>query len=114
MIQRIELLNDWYFQPEYSAGMEQSREVTGFSKVQLPHTNVELPYHYFDEKVSQIISCYKYFFAAPQLAADQVVFLQFEGVMAYAKVFLNGQFLGEHKGGYTPFSFPVQKIISAS
>lgn len=114
MIQRMELLNDWYFQPEYSAGMEQSREVTGFSKVQLPHTNVELPYHYFDEKVSQIISCYKYFFAAPQLAADQVVLLQFEGVMAYAKVFLNGQFLGEHKGGYTPFSFPVQEIISAS
>lgn len=114
MIQRIELLNDWYFQPEYSAGMEHSREVTGFSKVQLPHTNVELPYHYFDEKLSQIISCYKYFFEAPQLNADQTAVLQFEGVMAYSKVFLNGQFLGEHKGGYTPFCFPVQEKISAS
>ena len=114
MIQRMELLNDWYFQPEYSDGMELNRDISGFSKIQLPHTNAELPYHYFDEKLSQIISCYKYFFETPLLAADQVVLLRFEGVMAYARVFLNGQLLGEHKGGYTPFYFPVHDRVSAS
>jgi len=31
--------------------------------------------------------------------------------MAYAQVYLNGTYLGEHKGGYTPFSFSVDQLL---
>lgn len=114
MIKRHEMLNGWYYNSEYSEGMELSRDMAGFTKVLLPHANVELPFHYFDEKQFQIISCYKNYFESPLLEANQTAVLQFEGVMTYAKVYLNGQYLGEHKGGYTPFSFPVQELLTGS
>jgi beta-glucuronidase len=38
--------------------------------------------------------------------------LHFGAVNYHAKVFVNGQFVGEHKGGYTPFSFDVSDQIS--
>jgi len=34
--------------------------------------------------------------------------------MSYAKVYLNGQFVGEHKGGYTPFQFDLTPFVSES
>lgn len=112
MIQRIELLNDWYYHDSYTPGMEKNPSLEGFSQVQLPHANQELPYHYFDETSFQFISCYKRFFQTPDLAPGQIVVLRFEGVMTQAKVYLNGHELGEHKGGYTPFSFEVQQLLN--
>ncbi len=35
------------------------------------------------------------------------VFVDFEGVMTASTVWINGQRLGEYKGGYTPFSFEL-------
>lgn len=40
--------------------------------------------------------------------ADQLVF---EGVCHWGKVWLNGQYLGEHKGMFGSFSFDVSKIL---
>lgn len=114
MINKMELLNDWYFNSDYVPGMEFSRDIKGFAEIQLPHTNAELPYHYFDEKASQFVSCYKHYFKAPVLEPGQAALLQFEGVMTYAKVYLNGHFLGDHKGGYTPFAFTVQDFLDIS
>jgi beta-glucuronidase len=37
--------------------------------------------------------------------------LRFEAVFYLARVWLNGQYLGEHEGGYTPFEFDVSSII---
>ncbi|HTP07538.1 MAG TPA: glycosyl hydrolase 53 family protein, partial [Anaerolineae bacterium] len=37
--------------------------------------------------------------------------LRFEAVFYLARVWLNGQYLGEHEGGYTPFEFDVSNII---
>ena len=33
--------------------------------------------------------------------------MDFEGVMTASTVWINGQRLGEYKGGYTPFSFDL-------
>jgi len=112
MMQRIEMLNGWFYSSQFIPGMESDSDISGFCAVQLPHTNVELPYNYFDEKASQIISCYKHFFQSPPLEKNQAAVLQFEGVMTYAKVYINGHYVGDHKGGYTPFSFPVQEFLS--
>lgn len=38
---------------------------------------------------------------------DEKSFLYFEAVNYEAKVYLNGELLGQHKGGYTPFQFNV-------
>ena len=35
------------------------------------------------------------------------VFVEFEGVQKYCKVWLNGKYLGDHKGGYGSFDFDI-------
>ena len=43
----------------------------------------------------------------PKEAENRHVRLVFDAVFYRAKVWLNGQFLGEHEGGYTPFEFDI-------
>jgi len=103
----ISLNNNWYFKKQYEQGLEKSNNLEGFEIVHLPHTNVELPYNYFDERLYQIVSCYKYPLCLSKEYKDNIIYVHFEGVMAYAQVYLNGVFVGEHKGGYTPFDIRI-------
>ena len=82
--------------PDYDDG--------GFETVTLPHANIEVPYNYFDEAIFQFISCYRTTFTLEPACREQNIFLDFEGVMAYAEVYSNGVLVGSHKGGYTPFT----------
>jgi hypothetical protein len=43
--------------------------------------------------------------------AGQKVFIEFEGVQKYCKVWLNGKYLGDHKGGYGSFDFDLTGSI---
>lgn len=99
----ISLNDDWRYLPEYREGCTKTDfDETGFSPVRLPHTNVELPYNNFDEKEYQFVSCYRRHFSADEQPGKRI-FLHFEGVMAAAAVYLNGEIICEHAGGYTPF-----------
>lgn len=46
-------------------------------------------------------------FSSAALAADQTAFFCFGAVDYHATVWLNGQLLGEHEGGYLPFELPA-------
>ena len=39
------------------------------------------------------------------------VFIEFEGVQKYCKVWINGKYLGDHKGGYGSFDFDITPYI---
>ncbi len=78
-----------------------------FDQVVIPHTNIALPWHSFDEKSYEFISLYRRPFKLPADAAGKRVFVDFEGVMTASTVWINGVRLGEYKGGYTPFSFEL-------
>ena len=41
-------------------------------------------------------------------------FLQFESASQVADVYLNGQFLGQHRGGFGAFCFEITKALSPS
>lgn len=41
------------------------------------------------------------------------VFAEFDGVMKYCKVYLNGKYLGDHKGGYASFYFDLTGQLNA-
>ena len=43
----------------------------------------------------------------------QRVLLHFGAVDWHASVFVNGKKAGEHKGGYTPFSFDITPLLGA-
>ena len=80
---------------------------SGYERVVIPHTNVRLPWHSFDEKSYEFVSSYRRRFKLPPQARGKRVFVDFEGAMTASTVWINGQRLGEYKGGYTPFSFDL-------
>jgi beta-galactosidase len=45
--------------------------------------------------------------AASLVAGRQLAFFEFEGAQTSSTVYLNGQLLGAHASGYTPFAFPL-------
>jgi beta-glucuronidase len=50
-------------------------------------------------------------FDAPVVASGQIVRLHFDAVYYKARIWLNGQDLGSHEGGYTPFEFDITKLL---
>ena len=82
-----------------------------FAPVTIPHTNRMLPMNGFDEREYMFVSVYRRHFQLPKQLRNQRVFIDFGGVMTAAKVYINGQTLGEYRGGYTPFSFELTKNI---
>jgi beta-galactosidase len=79
----------------------------GFSRVTLPHSNIELPWHSFDDKKYEFVSLYRRHFRAPDSWKGKRVFVDFAGVMTAATVSLNGHAFEEYRGGYTPFSLEL-------
>src|SRR5271170_4789122 len=99
---------NWRYSPAFVEGAH-AREFddSAFARVVVPHTNVRLPWHSFDEKLYEFVSIYRRRFKLPPEAPGHQVFVDFEGVMTASTVWINGVRLGEYKGGYTPFSFDL-------
>jgi beta-galactosidase len=98
----------WRYHPSKVAGAEAPDfDDSSFDAVVIPHTNINLPWHSFDDKDYEFISTYRRRFKTPSGAEGKRVFVDFEGVMTASTVWINGTALGEYKGGYTPFSFEL-------
>ena len=83
-----------------------------FVQVTIPHTNKMLPWHGFDDKEYEFVSLYRRHFIMPAGLTGRRVFIDFGGVMTAATVTMNGQKLGEYRGGYTPFSFELTNHLN--
>lgn len=114
MISRERLMNGWFFSGRYRDGMELSADNSPYEPVSLPHNPVDLPLSYFDEGSYQTEFCYRRVLPARETAPGGRLVLRFEAVMAVARVWLDGEYLGDHKGGYTPFEFDVTGRLSGS
>ena len=75
----------------------------GKTTVTLPHTAVELPFSYFDERSYQRSFTYTKNLQADPAWAGKEVSIVFDGAMANSVVSLNGEPIVGHKDGYTPF-----------
>jgi beta-galactosidase len=96
-----------YSRTVVEGGHEKNFDDSKFDQVVIPHTNMRLPWHGFDEKTYQFVSLYRRRFKLPPGSRGKHVFVDFEGVMTASIVWINGTRLGEYKGGYTPFSFEL-------
>ena len=106
------LNHKWLYSEKNVAGGTGPRfNDSGFARVTIPHTNKLLPWHGFDDKEYQFVSLYRRHFKMPPGLSGRRVFVDFGGVMTAAIVTLNGQKLGEYRGGYTHFSFEVTPHI---
>jgi len=98
----------WRYSPTATpAARARDFDDTSFARVTVPHTNLRVPWHSFDEKSYEFVSVYRRRFRLPAAARGKRVFVDFEGVMTASTVWLNGQRLGEYRGGFTPFSFEL-------
>jgi len=96
-----------YSRSVVEGGHEKTFDDSAFERVVVPHTNIKLPWHSFDDKSYEFVSLYRRHFRLPPEARGRHVFVDFEGVMTASTVWINGVRLGEYKGGYTPFSFEL-------
>src|SRR5215831_16532083 len=80
-----------YSRTVVEGGHDKSFDDSKFDQVIIPHTNIPLPWHGFDEKTYEFVSLYRRRFKLPPAA--------------------KGKRLGEYKGGYTPFSFDLTPQI---
>ncbi len=99
---------NWDYKPRYKKTF-----IKAFPKselVNIPHTNIELPYNNFDEKDYQFVSSYQKVFDIKKTKKKRYT-LHFEGVMAYSEVYVNEQLVTSHKGGYTAFSVDITKEL---
>jgi beta-galactosidase len=98
----------WTYNPKATPeARERIFDDSKFERVTVPHTNIRLPWHSFDDKSYEFISIYRRRFRLPAETQGRRVFVDFEGVMTASTVWLNGMRLGEYRGGYTPFSFEL-------
>ncbi|MBN1307464.1 MAG: DUF4982 domain-containing protein [Chitinispirillaceae bacterium] len=73
----------------------------------LPHTNKRVPHTNIDASSFAFVSWYRKHFTLPAKYEGKRLKLAFEAVSKAAEVFVNGQYIGSHKGAYTPFSFDI-------
>jgi beta-galactosidase len=85
------------FDAALASSLRQGRPVT------LPHSAVELPLSYFDETAYQRPFTYQRVLPWEPGFEAREVSLVFDGAMADAVVYLNGEAVGAHRDGYTPF-----------
>jgi beta-galactosidase/beta-glucuronidase len=111
----VPLSGSWRFavDPE-SIGMAQGWADASFddgawTEVTVPHTWGVMEAHAtYDGS-----AWYRRTFTLPAGAQDAHLRLCFAAVFYLARVWLNGEYLGEHGGGYTPFEFDVRGIASS-
>jgi beta-galactosidase len=109
----IPLNHRWLYHDKVAAGATRPEyDDRAFAQVTIPHTNRYLPWHGFDDKEFQFVSIYRRHFRLPIALRGQRVFVDFAGVMTAATVTINGQRLGQYRGGYTPFTFELTDHIN--
>ena len=79
--------------------------------VDIPHSPVQVPYNYFDERDYQGIYTYEKLFDVEDDIENKVFILHFAGYMLLAKIYLNDEYLGEHASGYVPVEIDVTKYL---
>jgi beta-galactosidase/beta-glucuronidase len=109
----ISLSDAWRFAVDPGvSGETQGWATPGFDDsewraISVPHTWNSMPeYANFDG-----FGWYRRKFLVPEAVEPAHLRLRFEAVYYLARVWLNGSYLGEHEGGYTPFEFEVSGVI---
>ncbi|HKL59603.1 MAG TPA: glycoside hydrolase family 2 TIM barrel-domain containing protein [Sphaerochaeta sp.] len=109
---RIPANDGWLYSPDYKKQYCQKQyDDSQWEVVDLPHANVLLPRHYFDEQSFCFVSTYRKQFHK-ELPDGYSASLRFEGIASQAKVYGDGALLFSHKGGYLPFEVPLGKKSS--
>ena len=108
--QQINLNRGWLFTLGDVEGAEQtSFSDQGWEQVNLPHS-FSLPYFMW-KSVYNGYGWYRKTIEMPAEWKGKQVSVEFEGIFIQSEVFLNGQRVGEHTGGYTGFCYDLTPFL---
>lgn len=112
MRKQLHLNFNWRYTPHFNADYTCTQfNDASWQRVDIPHSNVALPYNHFDEADYQIISCYRKQFTVDKSEQNKQAYLTFHGVMLACEVYVNEHKVGKHKGGYTPFTLNITDVL---
>jgi beta-galactosidase len=101
----------WRFGGVYRPGSQSpSYPVANLSRVNLPHTVVPLSWGDWNPASWEQLWIYRKRFSVDALT-DERVFVDFDGVMTNATVYLNGVELAQHVGGFLPFTVELTDLL---
>lgn len=82
-----------------------------WSEVEIPHTwnAKDMQQKYKDYYAGE--AYYRKTFFADHSLKDKRVFVRFEGVSQVAELYVNGEIVGNHKGGYSAFAIELSKAL---
>jgi hypothetical protein len=105
----INFNREWKFQLGDADGASaEAFDDANWSDVGLPHS-FSMPY-FAAENFYVGYGWYRKHFDAPPLTGERIN-LEFDGVFQVAELFVNGRRIGEHKGGYTGFTFDITDAV---
>jgi beta-galactosidase len=108
--QEQELAQSWQFQKGPHLANHFDIDHSKWQVVHLPHTTkVE---NKVIETQWQGIAYYQKEFSIDPAQQGKLISLYFDAAMNVAEVWLNGERLGKHSGGYLPFSFDITQLAS--
>ncbi|WP_209445770.1 glycosyl hydrolase family 95 catalytic domain-containing protein, partial [Paenibacillus etheri] len=103
----------WLFKREdVSGAQELTFDDSGWEGVNLPHSvRLEPKINGGINQSYQGLASYRRHFSLDNSYTGKKLFIEFEGAMTNAEVWINGTYLGIHHGGYTPFTFDITKYV---
>lgn len=110
----IDLSGIWQFKADDGTGFDNR----WYEKMLENPMTMAVPASYNDQKESiDLRDHYGYVFyqrelEVPKILKGQRIVLRFGAVTHFAKVYLNGELICEHKGGFLPFEVEIQDIVS--
>jgi hypothetical protein len=108
--QAINFNRDWKFQlGDVASADGVAFDDSKWNDANLPHS-FSMPYFAAD-RFYVGYGWYRKHFIVSAVWSDKRVNLEFDGVFQVAEVFVNGRRIGEHKGGYTGFTFDISDAI---
>jgi beta-galactosidase len=110
---RYTLDGEWLFGGVYAAGSEQpAYSEAGFQTVCVPHTVTALSWGEWNPATWEQRWIYRKHISQAAVSGGRV-FVDFQGVMTSATVYLNGTAIAGHQGGYLPFSVELTESLVA-
>src|SRR5688572_18108704 len=104
----------WLFAGDVPGGAGQAVGLneSGFVPVSLPYYRTH-PHKGFPKGDFEVpASWYRRHFTLPNTYAGRRINVEFQGVAKVADVYVNGTFVGQHKGAYTSFTYDITPYVN--
>jgi len=93
-------------------GQASTLDESGFAPVTLPYFRLHAHKAFPKTDFEVPVSWYRRHFSLPSTYAGRRIYVEFQGVAKVADVYVNGTWVGQHRGAYTPFTYDITSLVT--